>query len=77
MDISKAEATVLREAIAVAALVITGHMDGKRRCPWDNHDMNADDGDTVPEELRTESSYWALFNRLDERLADIETGTAT
>jgi len=76
MEITIAQATVLREALALAAAVIRGDVDGKRRCPWDNHDMKAEDGERVSPQLRTEESYTALMMDLDDRLSDIVKGIA-
>lgn len=71
MDISTAQAMILREAIVAASALIAGDIDGKKRVPWDNHAMNADEGESVPAELTTEAGYWALLNDLDDRLAHI------
>lgn len=74
MDLTIAAATVLREALATHSALITGDIDGKRRSPWDNHDMNADEGERVSAQLRTEASYWALIKNLEENLTDIADG---
>ncbi len=74
MYISKARAMILREVIAAASTLIAGDVDGKKRVPWDNHAMNADEGIPVPAELTTETGYWDLLNGLDDELAAIEAG---